>query len=190
VVYLSAEKFMYQFIRALRFKDTMAFKEQFRSVDVLMIDDVQFISGKDSLNNEFSYEVEGSRGAVPDRSVGRIDNPCCRRTVTIPPSRRGCARRWSGAACEVRSRSSCVGSLTVRARPDRLRILTFVHVVDDRELNDLVAEHVGPAAGMAAEDAELLGVALIVLVLRMLLAQAVARDIEAAHLQAELEEVI
>ncbi|HJS31210.1 MAG TPA: DnaA/Hda family protein, partial [Alphaproteobacteria bacterium] len=38
VIYLSAEKFMYQFIRALRFKDTMAFKEQFRSVDVLMID--------------------------------------------------------------------------------------------------------------------------------------------------------
>ena len=34
---------MYQFIRALRFKDTMAFKDQFRSVDVLMIDDVQFI---------------------------------------------------------------------------------------------------------------------------------------------------
>src|SRR5699024_10197464 len=34
VIYLSAEKFMYQFIKALRFKDTMAFKEQFRSVDV------------------------------------------------------------------------------------------------------------------------------------------------------------
>src|SRR6185437_15629359 len=48
VIYLSAEKFMYQFIRALRFRSTMDFKEQFRSVDLLMIDDVQFISGKDS----------------------------------------------------------------------------------------------------------------------------------------------
>jgi chromosomal replication initiator protein len=55
VIYLSAEKFMYQFIRALRFKDTMAFKEQFRSVDVLMIDDVQFISGKDSTQEEFFH---------------------------------------------------------------------------------------------------------------------------------------
>jgi chromosomal replication initiator protein len=55
VLYLSAEKFMYQFIRALRFKDTMAFKEQFRSVDVLMIDDVQFISGKDSTQEEFFH---------------------------------------------------------------------------------------------------------------------------------------
>ena len=55
VVYLSAEKFMYQFIRAIRFKDTVAFKEQFRSVDVLMIDDVQFISGKDSTQEEFFH---------------------------------------------------------------------------------------------------------------------------------------
>ena len=37
VVYLTAEKFMYQFIKALRFKNIMSFKEQFRSVDVLMI---------------------------------------------------------------------------------------------------------------------------------------------------------
>ncbi|CAK0753379.1 Chromosomal replication initiator protein DnaA [Azospirillaceae bacterium] len=55
VIYLSAEKFMYQFVRALRFKDTMAFKQQFRSVDVLMIDDVQFISGKDSTQEEFFH---------------------------------------------------------------------------------------------------------------------------------------
>ena len=48
VIYLSAEKFMYQFVRALRYKDTSAFKEQFRSIDVLMIDYVQFISGKDN----------------------------------------------------------------------------------------------------------------------------------------------
>jgi chromosomal replication initiator protein len=55
VVYLSAEMFMYRFIRALRFKDMMSFKEQFRAVDVLMIDDVQFISGKDSTQEEFFH---------------------------------------------------------------------------------------------------------------------------------------
>lgn len=55
VMYLSAEKFMYQFIKALRFKESFAFKETFRSVDVLMIDDVQFISGKDSTQEEFFH---------------------------------------------------------------------------------------------------------------------------------------
>lgn len=55
VIYLSAEKFMYRFIRALREKNTVDFKDQFRSVDVLMIDDVQFISGKESTQEEFFH---------------------------------------------------------------------------------------------------------------------------------------
>ena len=55
VIYLSAEKFMYQFIRALRFKSIMEFKELFRSVDVLLIDDVQFIGGKESTQEEFFH---------------------------------------------------------------------------------------------------------------------------------------
>ena len=55
VIYLSAEKFMYQFVRALRYKDMVSFKDQFRAVDVLMIDDVQFISGKDTTQEEFFH---------------------------------------------------------------------------------------------------------------------------------------
>jgi len=55
VLYLSAEQFMYRFIQALRDKKIMSFKELFRSVDVLMVDDVQFISGKDSTQDEFFH---------------------------------------------------------------------------------------------------------------------------------------
>jgi chromosomal replication initiator protein len=55
VMYLSAEKFMYQFVKALRSNDTMNFKEQFRSVDVLMMDDIQFIAGKESTQEEFFH---------------------------------------------------------------------------------------------------------------------------------------
>jgi len=55
VVYLSAETFMYRFVKALRFQDTMSFKEQLRSVDVLMVDDVQFIAGKDATQEEFFH---------------------------------------------------------------------------------------------------------------------------------------
>ncbi len=55
VLYLSAEKFMYQFVKALRAQDTMRFKEFFRSVDVLMMDDIQFIAGKESTQEEFFH---------------------------------------------------------------------------------------------------------------------------------------
>jgi chromosomal replication initiator protein len=53
VIYMSAEKFMYEFIRALQNKNTVSFKEIFRSVDILMIDDIQFIGGKTSTQEEF-----------------------------------------------------------------------------------------------------------------------------------------
>jgi chromosomal replication initiator protein len=79
VLYLSAERFMYHFVRAVRYKDTMAFKEQFRSADVLMIDDVQFICGKESTQEEFFHTfnalVDHDRQVVisGDRSPSDLD---------------------------------------------------------------------------------------------------------------------
>ncbi len=79
VVYLSAEQFMYRFVSALRFKDMHGFKEMFRSVDMLMVDDVQFISGKDSTQEEFFHTfnalVEQKKQIVisADRAPGEID---------------------------------------------------------------------------------------------------------------------
>ncbi len=79
VLYLSAEKFMYQFIRALRDKDTLEFKAKFRNVDVLMIDDVQFISGKESTQEEFFHTfnalVDRRKQVIlsSDRSPSNLD---------------------------------------------------------------------------------------------------------------------
>ncbi len=79
VVYLSAEKFMYRFIRALREQKTVDFKEQFRSVDMLLIDDVQFIAGKDSTQEElfhtFNALVDQGRQIVlsADKSPSDIE---------------------------------------------------------------------------------------------------------------------
>ncbi len=55
VLYLSAERFMYSFVQALRDKQMMDFKQMFRSVDVLMVDDIQFIARKDSTQEEFFH---------------------------------------------------------------------------------------------------------------------------------------
>ncbi|MCU4651597.1 chromosomal replication initiator protein DnaA [Roseibacterium sp. SDUM158016] len=55
ILYLSAEQFMYRFVRALREQDTIGFKQMFRAVDVLMVDDVQFIAGKTSTQEEFFH---------------------------------------------------------------------------------------------------------------------------------------
>jgi len=55
VVYISAEKFMYEFIHALRNNSIMQFKEKYRTVDILMVDDIQFICGKNSTQEEFFH---------------------------------------------------------------------------------------------------------------------------------------
>jgi chromosomal replication initiator protein len=68
VAYMSAEKFMYRFIAAIRSQSTMEFKEGLRSVDVLMIDDLQFLIGKDNTQEEFfhtfNYLVEQGKQIV------------------------------------------------------------------------------------------------------------------------------
>jgi len=78
VLYLSAEQFMYRFITALRERKMMDFKLLFRSVDVLMVDDVQFIGGKDSTQEEFFHTfnalVDGQKQIIisADRAPGEI----------------------------------------------------------------------------------------------------------------------
>ncbi len=79
VLYLSAERFMYRFVQALREKDMLGFKSLFRSVDVLMIDDVKFIAGKDSTQEEFFHTfnalIEQKKQIVlsADTAPGDID---------------------------------------------------------------------------------------------------------------------
>ncbi len=78
ILYLSAEQFMYRFITALRDKKMMDFKQMFRSVDVLMVDDVQFIAGKESTQEEFFHTfnalIESQKQIIisADRSPGEI----------------------------------------------------------------------------------------------------------------------
>ena len=55
VLYLSAERFMNHFVAALQSRKMLDFKETFRSVDILLVDDVQFIAGKDSTQEEFFH---------------------------------------------------------------------------------------------------------------------------------------
>ncbi len=78
VLYLSAEQFMYRFVQALCERKMMDFKGLFRAVDVLMVDDVQFIAGKDSTQEEFFHTFNALVGQnkqiiiSADRAPGEI----------------------------------------------------------------------------------------------------------------------
>jgi len=78
VLYVSADQFIYRFISALRDRKMMDFKQHFRSVDVLMVDDIQFLEGKDSTQEEFFHTfnalVDQNKQLIisADRAPGEI----------------------------------------------------------------------------------------------------------------------
>ena len=55
VMFISAERFMYQFVKSIKSNDMVKFKEYFRNTDILLIDDIQFISGKEAMQEEFFH---------------------------------------------------------------------------------------------------------------------------------------
>ena len=55
VMFISAERFMYQFVKSLKTNDMVKFKEYFRNTDVLLIDDIQFMNGKEAMQEEFFH---------------------------------------------------------------------------------------------------------------------------------------
>jgi chromosomal replication initiator protein len=55
VMFVSAERFMYQFVRAIKSNDMVKFKEYFRNTDILLIDDIQFMNGKEAMQEEFFH---------------------------------------------------------------------------------------------------------------------------------------
>ncbi len=63
IIYMSAEKFMMEFVTAMRSKEVMEFKARLRAVDVLLIDDIQFIIGKVSTQEEFLHTIDAILGA-------------------------------------------------------------------------------------------------------------------------------
>jgi len=55
VMFISAERFMYQFVKSIKSNDMVRFKEYFRNTDTLLIDDIQFMNGKEAMQEEFFH---------------------------------------------------------------------------------------------------------------------------------------
>jgi len=78
IMFISAERFMYQFVKSIKSNDMVKFKEYFRNTDVLLIDDIQFMNGKEAMQEEFFHTFnalleKGSQIIVTaDRSPNKL----------------------------------------------------------------------------------------------------------------------
>ena len=116
VLFMSAERFMFEFVAALRARDTFAFKARLRAADLLMIDDLQFIAGKDSTQEEFFHTINEIMGAG--------------RRLVISADR--CPQALDGVEARILSRLG-VGLVADIKAPD----LDLRRAVLDRKLGDL-----------------------------------------------------
>ncbi len=127
VVYLSAEKFMYHFVKSIRSNEIMDFKDQFRSIDILIIDDIQFIAGKEGTQAEFMQSfnnlVESNKQVVLvcDRPPNELE------------------------AIDEKLKSRISGGMVVNLKApdyqDRLAILKSKSQLYGHEINDKIIEY-------------------------------------------------
>ena len=76
VTFISAERFMYQFVKSIKSNEMVKFKENFRNTDVLIIDDIQFMNGKEAMQEEFFHTFNSliEKGAQIILSADRPPN--------------------------------------------------------------------------------------------------------------------
>ncbi|WP_198665927.1 MULTISPECIES: chromosomal replication initiator protein DnaA [unclassified Sphingomonas] len=129
VLCMSAERFMFDFVASLRARDTFAFKQRLRSADLLLIDDLQFIAGKDATQEEFFHTVNEIMSAG--------------KRLVISADR--CPQALDGIETRIVSRMA-VGLVADIKAPD----LTLRRAILDRKLADL------PDADVPAEVLDLL----------------------------------
>jgi chromosomal replication initiator protein len=80
VMFISAERFMYQFVKSIKSNDMVKFKEYFRNSDVLLIDDIQFMNGKEAMQEEFFHTFNAllDKGSQVIISADRAPNKLSR----------------------------------------------------------------------------------------------------------------
>ncbi|USU10611.1 chromosomal replication initiator protein DnaA [Sphingomonadaceae bacterium OTU29MARTA1] len=116
VICMSAERFMFDFVAAMRARDTHSFKQRLRGADLLLIDDLQFIAGKDATQEEFFHTVNEIMSAG--------------KRLVISADR--CPQALDGVEARIVSRMS-VGLVADIKAPD----LTLRRTILDRKLADL-----------------------------------------------------
>ena len=129
VLLMSAERFMFDFVQALRNRDTHSFKMRLRSADLLLVDDLQFIAGKDSTQEEFFHTINEVMGAG--------------KRLVISADR--CPQGLDGVEARITSRLSCGLVADIKA-PD----LALRRAVLARKLVDM------PGAKVPADVLDLL----------------------------------
>ena len=138
VMFISAERFMYQFVKAIKTNDMVKFKEYFRNTDILLIDDIQFMNGKEAMQEEFFHTFNAllDKGAQVIVSADRAPNKLLRIQERIK------SRFSGGLVIDIQKPDFELRKKIVDQKTDELSSLYSEHFKIPKEILDFISTEI------------------------------------------------
>jgi chromosomal replication initiator protein len=138
VMFISAERFMYQFVKSIKSNDMVKFKEYFRNTDILLIDDIQFISGKEAMQEEFFHTFNAllDKGSQIIVSADRPPNKLSRIQERIK------SRFSGGLVVDIQKPDNELRKKIVKKKTEELNSLYLDQLPVSKEIQDFISNEV------------------------------------------------
>ena len=138
VMLISAERFMYQFVRSIKLNEMVKFKEYFRNTEVLLIDDIQFMNGKEAMQEEFFHTFNAllDKGSQIIISADRAPNKLSRIQDRIK------SRFSGGLVVDIQSAEYDLRYKIVKAKSEELRIFNSDQIKISDETQKFISSEI------------------------------------------------
>ena len=138
VMFISAERFMYQFVKSIKSNDMVKFKEYFRNTDILLIDDIQFISGKEAMQEEFFHTFNAllDKGSQIIVSADRAPNKLMRIQERIK------SRFSGGLVVDIQKPDLELRKKIVQKKTEELNNLYSDQLQVSKEIQDFISNEI------------------------------------------------
>ena len=138
VMFISAERFMYQFVRAIKSNDMVRFKENFRNNDVLLIDDIQFMNGKEVMQEEFFHTFNAliDKGSQIIVTADRPPNKLVRIQERIK------SRFSGGLVIDIQNSDYDLRYKIINSKYEELKFLNHQQISIDEEIKKFISSEI------------------------------------------------
>ena len=138
VMFISAERFMYQFVKSIKSNDMVKFKDYFRNTDVLLIDDIQFMNGKEAMQEEFFHTFNAllDKGSQIILSADRAPNKLSRIQERIK------SRFSGGLVVDIQAPDLELRKKIVEKKTDELNNLYTDNIKISKEIQDFISSEI------------------------------------------------
>ena len=138
VMFISAERFMYQFVKSIKSNEMVKFKEYFRNTDILLIDDIQFISGKEAMQEEFFHTFNAllDKGSQIIVSADRPPNKLLRIQERIK------SRFSGGLVVDIHKPDLELRKKIVQKKTEELNIIYLDQLQISKDIQDFISSEI------------------------------------------------